>query len=98
MRCPLIVGVLVLFPAALVEAQEAKKEAAKAPNYYPLQVDNAWYYKITHNGKPVDHVVRVVKLEDINGVKVARLETSVGANLSEHLLQTKDGVFRYRHN
>jgi hypothetical protein len=98
--CLFAVGLVLLMTSTLSYGQTDKKDTpdAKSPNYYPLQVDNAWRYKVTHAGKPVEYIARVTKIEMVSGQEVARLESSVGSNVSEHLLQTSDGVFRYRHN
>src|SRR5262249_5467844 len=96
-HCPLATAHWPLATAHCLLPTDQKPDA-KAPNYYPLQVDNAWHYKITVGGNPVDAVARVVKIDDINGEKLPRLELTRNGNVlaTEHLRQTNDGVFRHR--
>jgi hypothetical protein len=96
-----ILGVLFLLATALAKPQGAdpKKDAkpAKTPNYYPVEVDNVWHYKVTANGRDAKISTRIAKIEDFNGEKFARLESPTVA-LTEHLSQTDKGVFRHRFN
>jgi hypothetical protein len=79
--------------ASLTRAQDAKKP----PNYFPLDVGNEWHYRTTENGTKSNHILRIGKLEEFKGEKLARLE-SPDINRSEHLAQTDKGIFRHRAN
>ena len=90
--------ILCLVAASLSSAQDAKNDKAPTtPNYYPLDVNNEWQYKVTANGRNSTIVTKIVKFEAINGAKLARLE-SPNVNMTEHLTQTDKGVFRNRFN
>ena len=96
------VGVLILLASAPSFAQKDKKDPlpTTTPNYYPLQVDNAWTFKVTVGANSVDAISRITKIEDIKGEKLARLEATINGNVAatEHLRQTSEGIFRHRNN
>ncbi len=99
-----VVGMLLLL-AANDQAGEATKGAKDAkdtavPNYYPLQAGNEWHLQLTANGKQVTVIQRVTKIENIDGMDLARVEALVDGKVTatEHLRQTAQGVFRYRFN
>jgi hypothetical protein len=102
MRCFVLLGVLFLVGSTLINAREAKKdkEAAKTPNYYPLQVDNVWHYKHSVDDSKAEVVWRVVKIDDFNAEKLPRLEMTHNGNVIavEHWRQTAEGIFRHRFN
>lgn len=66
-------------------------------NYYPLDVGNAWHFRLNINGNNVPSSVRISKHENINGVLLARLD-SLNGPITEHLTQTDKGIFRHRIN
>ena len=82
-----VIGV-VFFLAASTDGQDAKQEppATSSPNYYPMDVGNEWHYRVTGNNKSSSVVTRIAKIDDINGEKLARLE-SPNVNITEHLTQ-----------
>src|SRR5215475_9212050 len=103
-----ICSIAFLLAALCVEAKPAgkdgkdSKETKSEPpaSYYPLQVGNQWHYRVEVGGNSGQAVSRIAKMEVIDGVSLARLEATVNGNpvASEHLRETKDGVFRYRNN
>jgi hypothetical protein len=99
----LAVGVLVLLgavPGAAAGPGQVKP-VQQTPNYFPLQVGNAWHYQLTANANKAKVVNRIGRTETVNGVALAVLETSVpdkGVVNTEHLLQNDKGIFRYRNN
>jgi hypothetical protein len=97
----LLVGIAVLvLPGNFSQAHKDKdkdKDKDKeqpTPNYYPLDMDNTWTFKITVNGNSQTMVSRITKVEaggatleaSLNGVKAA----------TELLRQSKEGVVRIR--
>jgi hypothetical protein len=90
------ISVVLLLASGSTFAQKG----AKTANYYPLQAGNTWDYKITVDGKTVDAVSHIAKIEMIDGVSLARLEATIKGNIAatEHLRQTSEGVFRHRNN
>ncbi|MSQ94127.1 MAG: hypothetical protein EXR98_06170 [Gemmataceae bacterium] len=99
----LLLGAVILLASASSQAQDAKKDkqddkkAAAGPDYYPLQVGNAWHYRRTTNGKVDTIVTRISKMETINNQLLARLELP-GVAGNEHLIQNEKGIFRVRYN
>jgi hypothetical protein len=100
MRKPLGMLVLVLIvPTSQSGFAPAEKE--KAPDYYPLNEGNKWHYKA--GGGAVDQkpvTIHLAKIENIDGEKLARVESSVDGKVvaTEHLTATDKGVFRHRYN
>ncbi len=97
-RFAVMFGALVLLATALAGAQD--KAGNLAANYYPLQVGNQWTFKVTIEDKSNTAVSRIAKIETIDKLPLARLEASVNGNVraTEHLMQTEQGIFRYRNN
>ena len=93
-------GVLILLASATSLAQQDKKAPTTTPNYYPLQMDNAWHFKVTVGANTVETVFRIAGIDDLKREKLARLEVSVQGNVyaTEHLRQTSEGIFRHRKN
>lgn len=91
-------GGLLFLPLGLSYAGGEKKE--KTPNYYPLELGNAWTYELNANGNLMPMVSKIAKIETIDGVKLARLEAVVNnqVNMNEHLEQNAKGIFRHRMN
>jgi hypothetical protein len=105
MRLLPIYGIALLMAASLAAAKPVQKDgkkdsAAEQGNYYPLQVGNKWDYKVEAAGSSAQAVSRIVKVENIDGVSLARLEATVNGNVvaNEHLRSDDKGVFRYRNN
>ncbi|HMF20456.1 MAG TPA: hypothetical protein VKE98_24815 [Gemmataceae bacterium] len=95
-----LVAWAVLFLLTGARANSQDKKDSKTPNYYPLTVGNEWTFQVTAGGNTAQAVSRIVKMETINEVPLAYLEASVKGKVvaTEHLRQTKEGVFRYRNN
>jgi hypothetical protein len=94
---------LVLLGAlpALAQPPAAEKGKAKVPDYYPLKVGSKWHYQLAAaNGKQVQIVNQIAKLETIDGKTMARLEAIIGGNVAgtEHLSSNDQGIFRNRYN
>ncbi len=90
-----------LLATALVSAgKPANEKKDPPPNYYPLEVGNEWQFNITVGEKTTKMDSRIAKIENIDGVALARLECGVNNQVSatEHLRQTEKGVFRHRYN
>jgi len=102
--CAFAAALLLAFGMNAAQAQDKKqkddKKPAAAANYFPLEVGNQWTYAINAGGKSVTAVARVAKLDVINGISMARFETSVNGTVAstEHLVQNADGIFRHRFN
>jgi hypothetical protein len=93
---PSAIALFVLLESASSQPAE-KGDAAKTPNYYPLEEGNAWYYKLTIEGKEEKITAKITRAEFFNGKFAMRLEVpSLG--ITEHLLQTGHGVYRFRYN
>src|SRR5579862_394263 len=97
----LLIGILFLAAASLSSAlppdrKEIGDKKDATPNYYPLQVGNKWHYRVEVGGNTVNVVSTIAKIETIDGVPLARLESETNGKTgaTEHLRQTKDGVFR----
>ncbi len=92
-------GALVLPATALAGAQD---KAGNLAANYPLQVGNQWTQghdrgQIQYSRLP-DCQARIEN--DRDKLPLARLEASVNGNVraTEHLMQTEQGIFRYRNN
>ncbi len=83
-----------------VKKDDKKDSAADRGNYYPLQVGNEWKYKVEAGGNSAQAVSTITKIEEIDGVSLARLEATVNGNVvaNENLRSDDKGVFRYRNN
>jgi hypothetical protein len=97
-------GVVILLAASLALAREVQKDKKleekakeKAPDFYPLQPGNERHYKVTANDQESKISTRIAKIENIDGVMLARLEAGKGL-ITEHLLVNEKGVFRARLN
>ena len=75
----------------------ASAQDEKSPNYYPLEVGNAWTYRVTAAGKDSSVTTRIAKHEKSGDVILAKHE-SPGVAPTEYLAQTAKGVFRHRLN
>ncbi len=78
-----------------------EKKEGKGPNFYPLQVGNAWHFKVTVGANSASAISRIAHMEQIgDGPPLARLEASIHDKVvaTEHLLQNSKGIFRYRNN
>lgn len=87
---------LLITALAWAPAQPGKE--VKTPNYYPLQVGNEWRFKVAVGDKSATAISRIVKIDTINGLALARLEATVNDQIiaTEHLRQTPEGIFRHR--
>ncbi len=104
-RILLGIGAMFFFLASVMNglnAQQDKQEGKdkKEPSYYPLQVGNQWTFKVSVGDNAATALSRIAKVENIDGVEMARLEAVVNGNIvaTEHLRETEQGVFRYRNN
>jgi hypothetical protein len=95
----LFVGLLVALATAGLGQAPLWAQAAP-PNYYPLQEGNRWDFRSTVNGQAGNMTFRIAKVEEIDGVKLARLEGVVQGQVvaTEHLRTTAEGVFRHKTN
>jgi hypothetical protein len=98
-----ILSIVVLLISSLVDAgtpvKEKKEKKETTDNYFPLQQGNEWHFERTAPGKPVSVVYRIGKIENINGVDLARLDVEIDGTSfpnAEHLRQSDKGVFRHR--
>ena len=95
-------GMLILcLIGPMTQSASAPAEKEKPPDYYPLKEGNKWYYKV--DGGVVDQKlvsVQVAKIENIDGEKLARVESLVDGKVvaTEHLTAMDKGVFRHRYN
>lgn len=103
MKCHLwLTSTVFVLASLLVNAQEAKKgketpKPGNAPNYFPLAVGNKWIYRIDTGAYTVTNVATIAKIETIDGMPLARFESKINDDiLTEHLLQTDQGIFRHR--
>lgn len=81
-----IVG-LVLVGGAAALAQNAE------PSYYPLKVGSKWTYRVGEQRM----VLEVKRLDEVDGVKCAVLETRADNLIfSEHVAPAADGIYRYK--
>ena len=100
----LLLSVLFLLAASLSSATPPDKKGGddkeKTANYFPMQVGNRWTYRVSVGGNTATAVSSIAKIETIDKIPLARLEAQVNGQVvaSEHLQQTKDGVFRHRNN
>jgi hypothetical protein len=96
------VGVLLLLTAVFAGAQDQPKKKAetneKAPNYYPIEVGNTWYYRVDANGKKVNVSSSITEVEQLDGVKSHKLQSLQNEQMHEHLKRTDKGLFRHRAN
>jgi hypothetical protein len=70
-------------------------------NYYPLKEGTKWHYRVELPGLGMEtFIVHVAKIEKIDGVALARLETSKQGQVlaTEHLTSNDRGVYRHRFN
>ena len=98
LRLTPLFGLLLLLSAEHASAQEGA--GATANNYYPLQAGNEWTFKVTVGGNSVTAISRIAKIEKIDDLSLSRLEASINDKIiaTEHLNQTKEGIFRHRNN
>ena len=91
-------GLGLLF-ATLISAQDPPKGRGK-PNYYPMQVGNEWHYRFSIGGNESQLMTTIAKIETIDKMPLALLEGYMKDKLiaTEHLLQTEEGIYRYRNN
>jgi hypothetical protein len=97
LRLSVMFGALFLLATAFADGQD---KDGKTPNYFPLQVGNQWNFKVTVGENSNTAVSRIAKIETIDKQPMALLEASVNGNVvaKEHLMQTDQGIFRYRNN
>ena len=94
--------VVVLLATLTCRAQEPVQKAEpphKTPDYYPLKVGNKWHYLVVlSNGRKVVFLHQITKIEDVDGKRMARVETVVNGEIksTEQICANADGVFRYR--
>lgn len=91
-------AILGLFSHA---ASGADKPTAKGSDYYPIKPGTKWVYKADVNGQPVALTNQVTKIEKINDIDMARIETLTADNqviANEHISVNEKGVFRTRIN
>src|SRR5262245_671764 len=76
----------------------AQDDPTKAPVYWPLKVGARWTYAVDLNGMRSTMIQEVTKIERINDVDLARLETVMNGMTvaTEHLRETDKGIFRHR--
>ncbi len=82
-----------LSATARVQAQE------KSPDYYPFTVGTKWHYQVDPgNGVKVDIINHLAEIEKIDGISMARIETTTQGQVAatEHMSQTEKGLFRRR--
>ncbi len=98
-----ITGLVVLLLATLLcRAQQSGQKAEtkdKAPDYYPLKVGNKWHYLVVlGNGRKVVFLHQITKVEEVNGKRLARMETVINGEIKniEQIGVDVAGVFRYR--
>src|SRR5262249_9291980 len=94
-----VVGVVLT--AAFAAAQQGDSgRRPPTPSYYPLQAGNRWHFRVTANGTNANFEMHIAAIEDMDGVKVGRVEFLVNGKTvaTEHVGQTAKGVFRYRNN
>ena len=85
---------------ATFSAQAADKPGAGA-DYYPMKLGTKWVYNGEVNGQPLSLTNTVTKIEKINDIEMARIETSTPDQRSianEHVSVNEKGVFRNRIN
>ncbi len=85
---------------AFSAADFARSQVPDSKNFYPLEEGTQWTYKVNAAGQTKSIVLRVAKVETIDGQKLARIETVNDGAISatEHLCQNDKGVFRHRMN
>lgn len=88
------------FIAALLLFVPDPVETPKPESYYPLTPGNEWHYAGKVGNKDLKMVFRAAELEDIDGVKLIRLETLIDGKTAanEHLGHSDKGLFRHRFN
>jgi hypothetical protein len=70
-------------------------------SYFPLKAGTKWHYQmVNYKGEKEERTHQIVKIEQIDGQPLARLEGSSRGDLvtTEHLSSTAKGVFRHRFN
>jgi hypothetical protein len=93
----IFVVLLTAFPGVSQVAPEKKKHT----DYYPLKPGTKWTYELDPgNGQKLQVTNQISKIESIDGVALARLETVINGMVAatEHLASTPEGVFRHRSN
>src|SRR5262249_19632821 len=87
--CACLAGMILLTSHSAGPAQDKSPETP----YYPLQVGNTWHYK----AGDTKFSQKVVKIDVIDGVPGARLETQVDGKTvaTEHLGVKEDGAYRF---
>lgn len=71
-------------------------------SYFPLREGFKWHYQVESSDGKKDHplMMQIAKIEQIDGLMLARLETTRSGSVvnSEHLKSTAKGLFRHRYN
>lgn len=96
----LLIFGLALSCQPLATAQEKKQESK---SFYPLKAGNKWTYQIDSDAVAKGSaklVNEIAKMEKIDGVSLARLETTAKERVAatEHLSVNEKGIFRHRYN
>lgn len=92
-------AVLLLALGMQTKVSLAVDEAKPGQNYYPLKAGTKWIYAGDVSGQKITLTNQIAKIENIDGQKLARLETlnaQGGVVAAEHLGATEKGVFRHR--
>lgn len=90
-----------LWEQAFQPIGQALLGSLKEASYLPLGADSKWHYRMeTSDGKKGQVMQQIAKIEHIDGLALARLETVAHGEVvaSEHLNSTAKGLFRYRYN
>jgi hypothetical protein len=96
-----IAGFVVVILATLSCRGQEAKSPDKPADYYPLKVGNKWHYLVElGNGRKVVFLYQIVKIENVDGKRRARVEMVVNGEVkgTEHIGVDGAGVFRYRIN
>lgn len=77
------------------------EERPAGPEYFPVQVGNAWHYAVEVDGQAKGNVIsKIAKIEKIDDQALIRLESIAGGKVvnSEHMRVEETGLFRCRFN
>src|SRR5439155_1086235 len=85
-----VVTLTAVAPSASQTGESGRRPPA--PNYYPLQAGNKWHFRVVANGTSANFDMHIAAIEDMDGVKVGRLEFLVDGKTvaTEHVRQTAE--------